>query len=195
MTEDEIGAMLGAISAVDPMAPAAHPMVLSVWHGMLADVPEQVAVMAVRAHYRAETRTVQPADIVAVWRSMRREPRHVSGLVSTPPREVSAAGYERVMAGLMARRLLAANRRELAAAERTGGEVARLDPVEAREAAECEVAARRALLAVACPWEPCRAPVGQECRDHRGRPLEMAPGKVHPSRRVAAVKVDGSQAG
>lgn len=35
------------------------------WASVLADVPLTVALEAVREHYRSETRTVMPADIVA----------------------------------------------------------------------------------------------------------------------------------
>ena len=153
MNRTEVAALLGAASAVDPKVPQPDPDVLTMWAGILDDVPADIAGSAVREHYRHNGETVIPADIVHYWRTVRRdaaERRHTAELRARaaerrPDLRAISDGIARVTAALAITR--------------------GADP----EHAEAEVEARRAFLAVPCTW--CRAQPGAPCTGPGGKPL------------------------
>ncbi|MFJ4038227.1 hypothetical protein ACIPVB_09070 [Microbacterium sp. NPDC090007] len=68
MNPREANVLLTKATLIDPRLsrPAAERVEQAeAWAAVLADVPLEVALDAVREHYRDETRTVMPADIVA----------------------------------------------------------------------------------------------------------------------------------
>lgn len=68
MNPIEANVLLTEATLLDPRLsrPAAERVdQAEAWAAVLADVPLTVALEAVREHYRGETRTVMPADIVA----------------------------------------------------------------------------------------------------------------------------------
>lgn len=170
MNRTEVAALLGAASAVDPKVPQPDPDVLTMWAGILDDVPADVAGAAIREHYRHNGETVMPADIVEHWRKVRREAaeqRHNAELrAHSNARQLDEAGLRAIRSGVA---------RVTAALAVTRG----VDP----EYAEAE--ARRAYLTVPCPYEPCRASPGNQCTGPGGRPLTKNP--AHPARLDAAL--------
>lgn len=68
MNAIEANVLLTKATLIDPRLsrPAAERVEQAeAWAAVLADVPLEVGVAAVRDHYRVETRMVMPADIVA----------------------------------------------------------------------------------------------------------------------------------
>ncbi|WP_073846181.1 zinc finger domain-containing protein [Amycolatopsis sp. CB00013] len=167
MNRTEVAALLGAASAVDPKVPQPDPDLLTMWAGILDDVPADVAGAAVREHYRHNGETVMPADIVEYWRTVRRdaaEREHAAQLrarAAERPLDLRAIrdGVARVTAALAITR--------------------GVDP----EYAEAEVEARRAYLAVACTW--CKAQPGAPCTGPGGKPLTKQP--AHDARLADAL--------
>lgn len=156
MNTEEITHVLAVASAVDSRAPQPHPHVLSVWAGLLDDVPVRAAERAVREHYRRSRETITPADIVEAWKSWRAdESAKRTALEERAARERAVARPEIGERGML--RLVG----ELAAAKalRAGGSVEEAE--EARETAEGELGARRLWSRVPCPW--CKAPVKARC--------------------------------
>lgn len=170
MNRGEVAALLGAASAVDARIPQPDPDVLTMWAGILDDVPADVAGAAVREHYRHSSETVMPADIVAHWRTIRREAaerRHEAELrAHRTARQLDDAGLRAIRDGVT---------RVTAALAITRG----VDP----EYAEAEADARRAYLRVPCPY--CRAQPGARCTGPGGKPLTKTP--AHPARLDAAL--------
>ncbi|SDD86243.1 zinc finger domain-containing protein [Actinokineospora iranica] len=165
MNRQEVATLLGAASAVDPKVPQPDPDVLDMWAAILDDVPAEVGADAVREHYRHHAETVMPADIVEHWRAVRRdatERRHRAELTARA-RQLDENGLRAIRDGIT--RVSAA----LAAARG-------IDPEHA------EADARRAFLAVPCPY--CRAQPGDRCTGPGGRPLTKT--TAHPARLDAA---------
>jgi hypothetical protein len=153
----EVATLLGAASAVDPKVPQPDPDVLTMWSGILGDVPADIAGAAVRDHYRHSSETVMPANIVEHWRTVRRdvaEHKHAAEL------RARSAEQRRYLSGIRD----GVTRCVTALAITRGA-----DP----EHAEAEVEARRAYLAVACSW--CKARPGALCTGPGGRPLTKQP--------------------
>jgi hypothetical protein len=168
MNRTEVAALLGAASAVDPKVPHPDPDVLTMWAGILDDVPADVAGAAVREHYRHHAETIMPADVVEYWRTVRREAaerRHSAELRANARPQLDAADLRAIHDGIT---------RVTAALAVTRG----VDP----EYAEAEADARRAYLAHPCPH--CRAQPGNPCTGPGGRPLTKTP--AHPARLDAA---------
>ncbi|WP_414936641.1 hypothetical protein [Amycolatopsis sp. cmx-11-51] len=167
MNRTAVAALLGAASAVDPKVPQPDPDVLTMWAGILDDVPADIAGAAVREHYRHNGETVMPADIVEYWRAVRRdaaERRHTAELRARaierrPDLRAIRDGVARVTAALAITR--------------------GADP----EYAEAEVEARRTYLAVACAW--CKAQPGAPCTGPGGKPLSKKP--AHDARLASAL--------
>src|SRR5688572_8592594 len=162
---------MAAASTVDRFFPAADPDVLDVWHGLLADVPLEVAREAFRYHYRGSSETITPHDIVAVWRSRRQHPP----VPGCPPRSRDQihAGVDRAIAALAERKAL------------TSGE----DRETAAGIAEGEANVRRLYRSIPCPH--CQAEVGRPCVTGKGVSLTKSP--AHPARIEAAqVNVRGN---
>lgn len=68
MNAREANVLLTKATLIDPRLsrPAAERAdQAEAWAAVLADVPLEVGAAAVRDHYRVETRTVMPADIIA----------------------------------------------------------------------------------------------------------------------------------
>ncbi|WP_424183833.1 zinc finger domain-containing protein [Actinokineospora sp. G85] len=167
MNRAQVATLLGGASAVDPRIPAPDPDVLAMWAAILDDVPAEVAADAVREHYRHRSETVMPADIVAHWRTVRRdaaEQRHRAELTARA-RRLDDNGLRAIRDGIT---------RVTAALAVTRG----VDP----EHAEAEADVRRAWLAVTCPY--CRARPGTRCTGPGGRPLTRT--AAHPARLDAA---------
>lgn len=167
MNRSEVAALLGAASAVDPKVPQPDPDVLAMWAGILDDVPADIAAEAVREHYRRRAETIMPANIVEHWRTLRREAaeRRHNAKIRAHAHRLDETGLRAIRSGIT--RVTAA----LAAARG-------VDP----EHAEGEADARRAYLAVPCPY--CHALPGNQCTGPGGRPLRKAP--AHPGRIDAA---------
>ncbi|WP_018682206.1 zinc finger domain-containing protein [Actinokineospora enzanensis] len=170
MNDVEVGRLLTVVKMLDQRAPRPDEagMLRKLWAELLARVPFEAAQQAVRAwygsdRYRETRETITPADIAGWWRDRRRDP-------------------------VVERRAITASARSAADAATRGMALwAHLRTGLDSEAAECEVEARRSLLSVRCPWGPCRAGVGERCRDGRGRALTRTRGEVHPSRRALAL--------
>lgn len=166
MNRPEVAALLGAASAVDPKLPQPDPDVLTMWAGILNDVPAGIAANAVREHYRHNSETIMPANIVAHWRAVRRddaERKHTAQLRQH-------AAEHRLDLGAIRNGVA----RVTAALAITRG----ADP----EYAEAEADARRAYLAVACTW--CKAQPGTPCTGPGGKPLTKQP--AHDARIASA---------
>jgi hypothetical protein len=167
----EVAHLLGIASTLDNRVSAESKMQVRVWAHVLDDVPFDVAEHALREHYRRSTETIMPANIVEYRRTARRvtaEQRHNAELrAHTRPRQLDEAAQLRAIRSGIAR--------VTAALAITRG----IDP----EYAEAEADARRAYLAVACPY--CRAQPGNHCTGPGGRPLTKTP--AHPARLDAAL--------
>jgi hypothetical protein len=163
MNRTDVAAMLGAASAVDPKLPQPDPDVLTMWTAILDDVPAAVAADAVREHYRRHGETIMPADIVEHWRTVRRDAaeRQHNTAIRARARRLDDTGLHAIRSGIT--RVTAA----FATARGT-------DPAHA----EGEADARRAYLAVPCPY--CHAQPGNHCTGPGGRPLRKTP--AHPGR-------------
>lgn len=164
MTRDELATLMAAASTVDRFFPAADDDVLDVWHGLLSDVPVEVAREAFRYHYRGTSETITPHDIAAAWRSKRQHPP--VGAAARRSDSQIHAGVDRALAALVERKALAS------------GE----DVETAAAIAEGETAVRRLYRSVPCPV--CQAEVGRPCVTWKGVPLTKSP--AHPSRVEAA---------
>ncbi|GLW91809.1 hypothetical protein [Actinokineospora globicatena] len=175
MNDVEVGRLLTVVKMLDQRAPQPDKagMLRKLWQGLLAHVPFAAAKQATEEWYRSdryrETReTITPADIAGWWRSRRREPVAPRGMIGAAAREAAAVLAEEAATRGMA----------LWTHLRTGLEL---------EAAVCEVEARRLVTSVPCPWEPCRAGVGQPCTDWKGRPLAKTAGGAHAGRVQAVI--------
>ncbi|MEV5537437.1 replicative helicase loader/inhibitor [Saccharopolyspora shandongensis] len=174
MNRSETAAILGVISAIDPKVPAPDEDVLDLWAGLLDDVPAGTAGEAVRAYYRSEryaqTReSISPGDLVGHWRRKRREDaerRHNAQLRAHHRRRP------------LDDRQLCTIRNGVDQVAATLAISKGADP----EHAEADAHARRAVLAVPCPY--CKARPGDQCLGPGGRPLTRQP--AHPSRLDAA---------
>jgi hypothetical protein len=172
----EIAQLLGIASTLDNRISAGSKMQVRTWSHVLDDVPYPVAERALREHYRRSTDTIMPADIVEYSRTIRRETaerRHNAELrrAHTKPRQLDEATRLRIIRAGIAR--------VTAALAITRG--------VAPEYAEAEADARRAYLAIPCPY--CRAQPGNGCTGPGGRPLTKTP--AHPARLDAARTTEG----
>lgn len=180
MTREEVSKLLAGAATVDQMAPQPHPLVLDVWHGLLADVPFRAAEQAFTEWYRSNTATIQPAWIVGWYRDKKR-----AYLASAEQvREQQRALTERDRPDFDPGRIHDGVDRVLGALARRQAITAGADPEEAGAIGEGEAGSRRLVQSVPCPHHSCHAGVGQRCVGPGGKPLTKT--FAHPSRVDAA---------
>lgn len=175
MNRSEVAAILGVISAIDTKVPAPDEDVLSLWAGLLDDVPSGIAGEAVRAYYRSDRyiethEPITPGDIVGYWRRHRRETAE-----RQHDADVRAHHRRRPLDHAAICTLRNGVDRVTTALAISHG----ADP----DHAEADAHARRAYLAVPCPY--CKAQPSSRCTGPGGRPLTRQP--AHPSRLDAAL--------
>lgn len=208
MNMEHIPELIAKIALADPRVKRTDPIErraqIEMWAGILADVPGQFALHAAMAHYAESQWPITAGDIASRWKAvvrdrMRREngtfepadhpglhPDDIGGylhalrerrqavaLGELPPGEIKA-----IIAGASAREAsrrvaelgdyLTTEARELLAEYRPGATL--------REEQKLEHGFDP--LAVACPYEHCRAEKNAPCRKAR----RQVRGKPHPSR-------------
>ncbi|MEV5261777.1 hypothetical protein AB0L02_27520 [Streptomyces anulatus] len=213
MDPELIPQLIAEIALADPRIRRSDEMEqvaqISMWAGILAEVPYDFAVSAVHQHYATSQWAILPANIATRWQAVVRDrmQRDVDPAPPVDPDNESAY-----------RHALAAHRRAVAtgqqppvehkaltsgpAAEEVQRRLAALGdylPTSVREAlAPYRPAAARRIatiregrpdaLAVACPVETCRAAAKQPCtRPGKGQARHRLAGP-HPSRTDAAAE-------
>lgn len=216
MKPSEVPQLLAQIALADNRVRREDPIELraqiSMWAGILADVPYDAAVRYAHEHYTKSTWPILPADIATRWTAAvaERLGRHIGTFEPTVHPELhpdDEAGY---------RAALAAERRAVAVGAQPPNELraitagpaaaevqARLDrmgtymPASVKEtlaelrpdAVERERLIRSGLSdprSVTCPWEACRARQGQRCQTNGRDRRDYHPARVEAAHRTGA---------
>jgi hypothetical protein len=152
MTPAEMARLLGFASTFDGRKVTDETV--QAWLLVVGDIGMDVAVEAVRTHYKTQTRWVMPADIVAHDRAVRAA-------------RADAAASAAIRAGHT-------DTSALWRAVFRGQPFALPAPPPKASGPPPEMLARRArrraVLAIACPVDWCRAEIGQACRTQQRPP-------------------------
>lgn len=216
MDPADIPQLIAQIALADPRVrredPTERRAQALMWAGVLTDVPHDFALQAAQQHYATSQWPITPGDIAGRWQTLVRErmnrhngtfeprpdldPDDVPGYLEAlrqdrravvlghqPPAPVKAitAGP----AAAEAKRRIAALGDYLTTETRTA-----LAPYRPTAAARLEAAhtGQPDPLAVACPVETCRAPIGQPCQRPTRRHGRTRITGYHASRTDAAAQ-------
>ncbi|MGH7743959.1 MAG: zinc finger domain-containing protein [Candidatus Dormibacteria bacterium] len=179
MNETETGRFLTMVITLDPKMPQpdTQGFMRKLWARQLAEVPFEAADRAMQAYYRSDRyvqnrEPISPGDVVQWWNARRR-----------PNDRERRGGESRVLprASFDLNQLHAGVDRCITALAESKAVKDGADIADAADIAEGDAAARRSVLAVACPH--CKASSGLSCMRVGSKIDERVPLQgYHPSR-------------
>ncbi|MEV8417809.1 hypothetical protein AB0P45_30050 [Streptomyces niveus] len=218
MKASELPQLLAQVALADPRVRRADEIEqraqISMWAGILTDVPYDYALDAVHQHYAMSTWPILPADIATRWAATVRD-RMLRDVDPTPSVDPdNAAAYRQALAehrrAVITGQTPVVEHQALTAGPEAAEVEARMAKLgdylttEARDAlfpyrptaaarASAIRAGRTDALAVDCPVETCRAYAGRPCtRPGKGGNRHQLAVGAHPSRTEAAAVLEGA---